>query len=314
MGDAAADLARAAEHAVGELVGGLAGADMRWLALGVLLHLGNQLARGLGWAGVIAIACADVPRRRRDAVLAWVAGAGAGGVLSARGGDAVRLLLLRPRMPGTGVGVLAGTLVAEAAGEAAVGVVLVAIAVATGLWALPALPGPLVMIAAAVAVTGLILLARRSAAARSVARGAGALRSPGRYARAVLPWQIASRAARAVAIACFLAAFGLPTTVTTVLLVMLAQSGGRVVPVAPASVGAGAAILAAGFGSATGADVTGGQVVAFFVGTSALLTAVGIATALATAAAALYEPGASLSASQLRIAWRTLRLGSRATP
>src|SRR4051794_14026398 len=116
MGDAAGDLARSAEHAIGDLADSVAGADARWLLLGVLLHLANQLARGLGWCAVIRIACPGAPVRRRDTVGAWAAGAGAGGIVSARGGDAVRLLLVRPRMPDDGVAVLAGAPVAEGGG------------------------------------------------------------------------------------------------------------------------------------------------------------------------------------------------------
>jgi hypothetical protein len=307
MGDAAGDLAQAIERAAGELLRGLAGADARWLALGVLLHLSNQVARGIGWSAVIAMACPPSTAGRGDVVRAWIAGAGAGGVLSARGGDAARLLLLRPRMPETGCCVLAGTLVAEAAGEAAVGVALVGLAIAVGVFPGAELPGPLVLVAAAVAVTAILLVVRRTSVGRDVTHGACALRSPGRYAYAVLPWQIASRAARAAAIACFLAAFALPVTPAAVLLVMLAQGGGRIVPLAPASVGAGAALLTAGFGPVTGAHVASADLVAFFVGTSALLTAVGIATALVITVRLL---GRSATLARLR----TRTLGTEAPP
>jgi hypothetical protein len=56
-----------------------------WLALGVVLHIANQVARGRGWCAVIRTSSA-APPRTRDAVAAWVAGAGAGGVVSARTG------------------------------------------------------------------------------------------------------------------------------------------------------------------------------------------------------------------------------------
>ena len=68
----------------------------------------------------------------------------------------------------------------------------------------------------------------------------------------MLPWQCASRACRVASLACFLAAFALPATLAAVLLVMFAQGSGRMVPFAPASVGAGVALLAATFGPATG--------------------------------------------------------------
>ena len=284
MGDTAKALVGAIERAASELASAVAGADPRWLVLGVLLHLANQLARGRGWCSVLRTACPADGVRVRDTLAAWVAGAGASGLLSARGGDALRLLLMRPRTPGAGYPVLAGTLAAEAAGEAVVGLALLAIALSAGLGPdLPGLPGPAVLAAVAVAVPALVLAARRSAAVRrlaaGVARGAGALRHPGRYARAVLPWQIASRVARALSIACFLLAFGLPATAAAVLVVMLAQAGGRALPFAPASAAAGVAILAAGFGAATGTAPDPAQLAAFFVGTSTLLTAVGLALA-----------------------------------
>jgi uncharacterized membrane protein YbhN (UPF0104 family) len=309
MGDAAADLARAIEHAVGRLADGVAGADARWLVLGVLFHLSNQLARGLGWFSVIRMSGTEDPVRPHHCVRSWVAGAGAGGVLSARGGDAVRLLMMRPRMPATGIGVLAGTLVAEAAGEAFVGAVLVAVAVAVGLWPGIELPGPLLLAGVAAAVVAATLFVRRTAAAREVAQGACALRAPGRYARTVLPWQIVSHAARAAALGCFLVAYGLPATLPAILLVMIAQGGGRVVPLAPASVGAGAAILVSSFGAITGTPADPAALAGFYVGTSALLTAVGIAMSVLI--------GAELIAplrEQVRLRARSLRALARRTP
>src|ERR687886_2286654 len=104
-----------------------------WLALGVLLHLLNQAARGRGWYAILRPACGQDPRlRRRDAIAAWMAGAAAAGVTFARGGDAVRVLLLGRRVPGTPPSVLAGTLVAEGAGELAGGLALIPLAVAMG--------------------------------------------------------------------------------------------------------------------------------------------------------------------------------------
>jgi Lysylphosphatidylglycerol synthase TM region len=267
-----------------ELASALAGASVGWLALGVLLHLANQAVRGRGWYAIVRAACPDEPGlRRRDAILAWVAGAGAGGVVSTRGGDVVRVLLLSRRLENKRGSVLAGTLVAEAAGDAVVGVAVVGLAVAFGAapaFGLPgagtaaAVAGALVLLALAFA-----LLRRRSDRVRGIASGVGSgcapLGRPGTFARRVLPWQAGSRGLRAAAIACFLLAFGLPGGATAVLLVMLAQSGGRLLPLAPASAAASVAMLAAGFGPATGATVPVATVAAFMVGMSLLLTVVG---------------------------------------
>ena len=102
-----------------------------WLVIGVLLHLGNQVARGYGWCTLLRSAT-GTHVRRSDAIGAWVAGAGAGGLASARAGDALRVLLLRRRLPEAGCPLLAGTLVAEGAGELAVGVALISVALLVG--------------------------------------------------------------------------------------------------------------------------------------------------------------------------------------
>src|SRR4051794_21417630 len=127
------DVVSALEGALAGMVDAVAGVAAGWLVLGVVLHLANQLLRGSGWYAVVRMACGSPAPRKRDVICAWVAGAGAGGVVSARGGDAVRVLVLAPRMPGKGSGaVLTGTLVAETAGETALGVAVLVGAPAAG--------------------------------------------------------------------------------------------------------------------------------------------------------------------------------------
>ena len=293
MWDAAVELTAALERALGSFADAVTGAALGWLVLGVVLHLANQVARGRGWCTLLRDASGE-DVRRRDAVAAWVAGAGAGGLASARAGDAVRVLLLRRRLPDAGCPLLAGTIVAETAGELAVGAALLAVAVLLGvgpefgapslIWLVPALAG-LAIIAAVVARTP-----RLRAVAAGVGHGCAPLKAPGAYARGVLPWQVASRLCRLGALACFLAAFGLPASFAAVLLVTAAQSGGRLVPFAPASVGAGAAMLAATFGPVTGTAVPAAELAAFFVGTSVVLTLVG--TTLTVGISVLTSAGA----------------------
>src|SRR3954454_9564232 len=129
-----------------------------WLLLGVLLHLANQVARGRGWYALLQPACERDPAlRRRDAIAAWVAGAAAGGVTFARGGDALRVLLLSRRVPAAKPSVVTGTLVAESAGEIATGSALVAVARAVG--AGPALPSAALPAAAALLALALVATA-----------------------------------------------------------------------------------------------------------------------------------------------------------
>ena len=277
MWDGAVDLTAALERALAGFADAITGASPGWLVLGVILHLANQVARGRGWCTLLRAASGGSVRRR-DAIAAWVAGAGAGGLASARAGDAVRILLLR-RKTNAGCPELAGTIVAEGAGELLVGAALLAVAIGVGLGPEFGAPG-LIWLVPAVIGTALIAFVvvrtpRLRAIARGVGRGCAPLKCPGAYARGVLPWQVASRACRLGALACFLAAFDLPATFAAVLLVTAAQSGGRLLPFAPASVGAGAAMLAAAFEPVTGAAVPAAELAAFFVGTSVVLTVVG---------------------------------------
>lgn len=276
--------AHAAVDATSMLVDAVLRASAGWLALGIALHLANQVARGFAWHAIVRAAVPGPCRLRRlDTVGAWVSGAGAGGVLSARGGDAVRLLMLRRRVPQTGYSRLTGTLVAEGAGDMATGGLVVFAAVLAGLGSAAGRPG----VAAAwlvgaclIAICVAAVAARRSERLRQVVQhlseGAASLRRPAFYLRRVFPWQLASRGLRLTSVACLLAAFGLPVSSTAVLVVVAATSGGRLVPFAPAGVAASAAMLAAGFATATGAAVTAGQTTAYVVGTSSLLTAVGL--------------------------------------
>ena len=297
--------------AVTEMGNALAGASWGWLALGVLLHLANQAARGRGWFAIVRAASPeDGALRRRDAILAWVAGAGAGGVVSARGGDVVRVLLLGRRAESTRNSVLAGTLVAEAAGDALVGAAVIGLAVALGAAPAFGLPGPGALaigagVLALLAVAGVVLRrrgGRLAGIAAGIGRGCAPLGRPGAFACRVLPWQVGSRALRGAAIACFLLAFSLPAGAAAVLLVMLAQSGGRLLPLAPASAAASVAMLAAGFGPATGTHVATTEVAAFMVGMSLLLTVAGAVLAVAVICA-----GADRAS-----VWRALRPRRRA--
>ena len=258
--------------------------DPLWLVAGVVLHLCSQLARGRGWHSVVCASHTPAEHpRRRDVLATWIAGAGASGVLSARGGDALRILLLRRRMTTT-CPRLVGTLAAETVCETDLGVLLTVWALSAGL--IPGLhrPGPAVgaLIAAGLVV---LVLAARAAARRFPAiaracgdarRGLALLGGPGRYVRRVASWGVLSRALRLGSLACFLAAFALPVSLTAALVVMVAHSSGRLLPFGPAGAGASLGLLVAAFPAVTHTSVGAGELTAFYLGTTGLLTAVGI--------------------------------------
>src|SRR5215218_8060061 len=83
----------ASGRAVDHLTDVLAGTGLWWLMAAVTLHVCGQLARGLAWRGVLVASWPGVSRTR---ACGWyVCGAGLTGVLSARGGDAVRMALAK---------------------------------------------------------------------------------------------------------------------------------------------------------------------------------------------------------------------------
>jgi uncharacterized membrane protein YbhN (UPF0104 family) len=258
--------------------------DLLWLVAGVVLHLCSQLARGRGWHSVICAAHppAEHPRRR-DVLATWVAGAGASGVLSARGGDALRVLLLKRRMKTT-CPTLVGTLAAETVAETALGALLTTWALSAGL--IPGLHRPGLATAALIAggALALVLALRRAtrrfpALARvcaDIRRGLALLGSPGRYVRRVASWGMLSRGLRLAALLCFLAAFALPVSLTAAFVVMVAHSSGRLVPFGPAGAGASLGLLVAAFPAVTHTATGAGELTAFYLGTTGVLTAVGM--------------------------------------
>jgi uncharacterized membrane protein YbhN (UPF0104 family) len=280
--------------------------DLLWLVAGVVLHLCSQLARGRGWHTIVCSAHPEGDRpRRRDVLLTWLAGAGASGVLSARGGDALRILLLRRRMTTT-CPTLVGTLAAETVAETVLGALFTVWALSAGF--IPGLHRPGLATAALVAggVLLLVLVLRRAArrlpalarACADARRGLCVLGSPGRYLRRVVPWSALSRGLRIGALLCLLAAFAMPVTLTAALVVMVAHSSGRLVPFGPAGTGASLGLLVAAFPAVTHADVSAGEVTAFYLGATGTLTAVGIALSALILIRELGLGGARAAAAQ----------------
>ena len=119
------------------------------------------------------------------------------------------------------------------------------------------------------------------------APGLAILRTPRLFITGVASWQALARCIRLVGLAAMLTAFGLPLTPATVLLVMAAQGGGRLLPLAPASAGLRLAMLSYGFVEVTGEAVDIAAITAFTVGVGAVHGAISLAVALAVLPAEL---------------------------
>src|SRR3954453_11849564 len=224
------------------------------LVVGVLLTVLGGMVRVRAWHAAVVEVAPTV--RYRDVVMSHLGGAGFNGIVPAHGGDAVKLALVKRHAPEARFGRLLGSLAPPAAVEALLTALLLAWALGTGVLGTPSpgqIPLPLVGAAAAVAAGALWLLARKAPRLlRDVRVGMAALRRPGELARAIAPWVLVARMFRLAAIACFLAAVGLPATLTGLLMVMAIQGG--VGSSGPASAAMRIAVLTASLPAAIGVN------------------------------------------------------------
>ena len=271
-----------------------------WLVAGVALHLVSQVVRMRGWWHILRAAYPDCRTlRARDVTSAYLAGAGLNGLLPVRAGDLIKLAVLHTRMRGSRYATLAATSVPETVFETLCGAGLVAWALAQGFMPIPVVPGEIpapdvswylrhpatAWLVTVIALWTIVLLAeslrrRYRTTGRRLGQGLAIFRSPRGYMLHVAGWQALGRIIRLASLACFLAAFALPVTPRTALLVMAAQGGGRVIPIAPVSAGLRIAMLSYGLVELSGRPVDPAAITAFTFGVSAVLFVVMLAISL----------------------------------
>lgn len=294
-----------------------------WLLAGLLLHVVASMVRTRGWHTILRASYPQATQlRARHTMAAFMAGSGLNGVIPARGGDVVKLWLVRRRVPESRWTTLGATFVPETLFETLFGIGLVVWALSQGFLPVPTTSGELpqldvsfvlrhpvasVCLAAVGTAAGIALwrVARRriqDLRAR-LAQGVAILGEPRRFVTGVASWQALSRLIRLGSIAAFLAAFGLPVTAATVVLVMAAHGGGRIIPLAPASAGLRVAMLGYGFAEVTGQPVDIAAITVFTAGVGATTLVAGLAVAFACLAAEL----GTVSPRALRAALRQAR-------
>jgi uncharacterized membrane protein YbhN (UPF0104 family) len=89
--------------------------QVRWdaLAIGVGFHIAKLMLRGRAWQNILRAAYPQDRLRYRSALGAYVAGVGVNSITPARGGDLVKLYLVKRRMEDARYPTLAATLVVE---------------------------------------------------------------------------------------------------------------------------------------------------------------------------------------------------------
>ena len=216
----------------------VAALDARWILVALAFQLGNLGCRAVAWRGVLVSAYPDARIRLADVGAAYAAGVAANAYLPARGGEAVKIALVRLRIPGStvaGVGASNGVVLLF---DTAVGASLLTMAWALGL--VPALPrpSPLAAVGAAAALAlAAIIVAAVPRLRANLRQGASILANPRLYVRRVVPYQAGAWACRIGVAFAMLAAFGVPATVPIAGLVVVASGMSTLVPATPGGAG-----------------------------------------------------------------------------
>jgi uncharacterized membrane protein YbhN (UPF0104 family) len=177
-------------------------------------------------------------------------------VLPVRGGDVLKLYLVKQRVSTATYPALAATLAVDTLFDFFVSAALLAWALKRGVlpgidvfgrlrsidwsWAErdPRLALIVVAVVAVAVVVGWLLARRRIENVVQQLRSGGAiLRQPRRYLRSVVTWQALDWACRLATIYFLLRAFHLPATLRTALLVQVTQSLATLVPLTPGGIG-----------------------------------------------------------------------------
>jgi uncharacterized membrane protein YbhN (UPF0104 family) len=271
--------------------------DIGWgyLVAGLLLSLLMQIMRGHAWANAIRAAYRDTKISESKIVASFLIGAGLNGVLPARGGDAVKIVLAKRSIAGSNFPSIISSFAVLAPFDSGIGFLVLLYAVTQGLLPqpprLPHLPAfdiafwaanpqllalALTLLGIAL-VVGFAVLARRVEAfwAR-IKQGVVIFRDPGRYVREVLAWQMAAWTLRFASFWLFLEAFHIGGSFENVLLVMSVQAISGALPFTPGGVGSQQALLVA---TLHGASRT--AVLSYSVGQQIAVTAWSVAVAFA---------------------------------
>jgi uncharacterized membrane protein YbhN (UPF0104 family) len=268
---------------VNDVLDRLAGADPRLIALALVLHVANHALRSAAWRGVIVAAYPerDVPYVR--VLSGYAAGVALNAVAPARGGDAVKVGLVRAAVPGSSLVTVAATMSVLVALDVVIGTLLL-----LGMGVSGAVPLELgratiavPLVAGVIALIAYLGRKRLRVLAARVRQGGAVLRTPARYTRTVAAPQLAAWCCRVGVVLCLLAAFGLPATVPLAALVMVVGGASTAVPLTPGGAGTQQVLLAVALSQTASAAA----VVSFSVAMQASVTLVNAALGLAAAMA-----------------------------
>lgn len=243
-------------HAVAVFFDELASVGWGALAIALGLHFGKLVLRTFAWRNILAAAYPETRMPWRSVFGAYVAGVGVNSIVPGRGGDLVKLFLVRHRVAATTYTTLASTLLAETVLDLvlALAIFLWALTqgVLPGLHVLPNLPsfdwgwllGHTKASATVVALLTVGAIALWWWASQHVSDfrariglGLVILRDRPRYLREVASWQLASWVLRIASLYFFLEAFHVHASIHNALLAQVVDSLSTLLPFSPGGVG-----------------------------------------------------------------------------
>jgi uncharacterized membrane protein YbhN (UPF0104 family) len=299
-------------HSIGALaastLASLGHVSLPLLVGAVAVHLGKVVVEARAWHGIVNHSHDGPSLPFRTTLGAFAGAIGANAIMPARVGEALRVGVVRRRLPRSSVATLVATIVLETALELVFAAAVVALVLLAGrsvgpvgsptrvAIAHPWIPGIVIVSASLLVAAAIPFRARASAVGRRLARGFSVVRAPRAFGR-ICSWKALAWSLRIAAVFLFLLAFHLPATIWTVLAVIAAQSVAAVIPILPGSAGTQQAAFAVVLAGAA----SGGAVLGFGVGMQA-------ATALADLALGAVAVACVASRDDLRAAFGTLRI------
>jgi glycosyltransferase 2 family protein len=243
-------------HALRVFGDDLAAVKWQYLAIALALHLLKLVFRAVAWRTILRASYPDQRVGFWPAFGAYAAGVGINSVAPARGGDVVKLYLIKHRIPDSSYATLTPTLLVETLADFVIATALIVWALAIG--ALPAhevysrLPSvdwgffirhreettAALFILAAIGLFAFFHFAQRGSELRQrVARGFAVLHQPRRFAFGVVLPQLGSWVLRIASMYYFLLAFGVNATVHNALLAQVVDSLATLFPATPGGAG-----------------------------------------------------------------------------
>ncbi|HEX2128632.1 MAG TPA: lysylphosphatidylglycerol synthase domain-containing protein [Solirubrobacterales bacterium] len=248
--------------AIANFAENLARIDLPYLVIALALSLALQLCRARAWANALHAAYPDGAVSDRGVIGAFLVGAGMNGVLPARGGDALKIVLAKRSVARSNYPSVISSFAVLSPFDTLAGLLVMTYAITQGLLPaaprLPELPAfevsfwaahPRLLIITvtvlAMAIVALVwFLARRIAGFwEHLKQGVVIFRQPRRYLREVAAWQAAGWVLRFASFWFFLEAFQIGGSFETVLLVMSVQAISGALPFTPGGAGAQQALL-----------------------------------------------------------------------